>query len=96
MNSDDSLAHYTIEDFKSLKDYLEHSITTIDNFLNFYSFKAGLEHCGYDAYLISIYFYHRPINFKVLSTELHNVPLYLNDKDHLTEEMAKWRLFIGK
>ena len=52
--------------------------------------------CMYKIHYLRDYPFKEPINFSILSTDITNLPLYMNDKDPITASIARWRLFIGR
>jgi len=97
-NNSVHFSEYTVKDLKSLYNYLSSQacVRSKENNIAIRDFKNGLKNCMYKIHYLRDYPFKEPINFSILSTDITNLPLYMNDKDPITASIARWRLFIGR
>lgn len=104
IHSNDPLKNYTKEDLKSLYEFLKDTTnslkyelrgSTIDE-TNTLEFLKALKNCCYNTHQLSTYPFNTIPNYSVFSEPLDEMPLMINNRDYLTELIAKWRLIIGK
>jgi hypothetical protein len=85
--------NYSREDLKSLYVYLSPITPQYSDELDF---RMGLKNCMYKYRDLLNYPFKTSVNFSVFTTDMMNLPMYINNENNITAIVARWRLSIGK